>query len=310
MSLRIARGYTLLKTNMKKLHYLLIASFLIIYNSFSQKVYNKVFVLGNSLTQGFGTHGMASTDTNTDYYYWVQQAIFQKNESLLMKRFSGGSWESNITSKNRFAFLNNSVINQIDGKEDLIIIQLGDNVNSEDKRKTLLKDVKTLIEWFKEKCPNAEILWVYGWYGVNINMPIIKQAIETVKGCKLVDISKFTKDKFRNEIGNTYKDKNGNISTINSKGVASHPGDLGMKMIANEILSMLGLEGSNSKLTKKNTISIKISDINGKTLDIINSNNEIRFETNQLSDENLIITIYNNKKREVIFERKINIADK
>lgn len=252
---------------------------------------------------------MASTDTNTDYYYWVQQAIFEENEALLMKRFSGGSWESNTTSENRLAYLNNSVVNQIDGKEDLIIIQLGDNVNSEDKRKTLFKDAKTLLEWFKVKCPDAKILWVYGWYGVNINMPIIKQAIATVTGCELVDISKFTEAKFRNKIGNKYKDKNGNIATINSNGVASHPGDLGMEMIANEIISVLGLKDPNAKQTEKNAFTIKISDINGKTLDIINSNNEISFETNQMSNEYLIIVI-SNKKGKVIFEGKINIADK
>ena len=137
-------------------------------------------------------------------------------------------------------------------------------------------------------------------------MPIIKQAISEVEECELVDISKFKDPKYRNRIGNTYKDKNGNTATINSKGVASHPGDLGMEMIANEIISALELNNDNRL---KNEFSIKLSDINGKILNMISSETEIRFDTNQLSDEYVIIEILD-KKEKVVFQGKIKIIDK
>lgn len=232
---------------MKKKYLLIIIGLLVISNSFSQKAYNKVFVLGNSLTQGFGTHGMASSDIDTDYFFKVKQAISEQNKPLEMTRFAGGYWERSTTSKMRKAFLRDSVATEINGREDLILIQLGDNINSKDKRETLFKDIKKLLRWFTKKCPDAEILWVYGWYGIDDNMPIIKKAISTSKGCQLVDISKYIRTKYKNKIGNTYRDKNGNISTIESRAVAGHPNDLGMSMIANEIISGLGLNGDTKK---------------------------------------------------------------
>ena len=219
---------------MKKLIFLII--FLIPIKSFSQKELNKVFVLGNSLTLGFGTHGMASTDINNDYFYLVKKAIVKENQGLRMKRFSGTSWEAYKSSEKRMAYLNSSVIANIDGLEELIIIQLGDNVSSTEN---LLADAKDLLIWFKNKCPNAKILWLYGWYKTNKNMPIIKQAVSEISNCTLVDISNYNVQKYQSKLGITYKDKNGNNAVINSKDIASHPGDLGMEMIANEILSVL-----------------------------------------------------------------------
>jgi hypothetical protein len=293
---------------MKNIYLLTIIILLFINYSFCQGIPNKVFVLGNSLTQGFGTHGMASTDTNTDYYYWVQQAIFQKNDSLSMNRFAGSTWESLTTSKERLAFLNNSVARQIDGKEDLIIIQLGDNVNTEDKRKNLLEDTKTLLNWFLKKSPNSRILWVYGWYGVSKNMPIIQNAISEVKGCELVDISRYNKKQYQNKVGNTYVNKNGNTETISSNGVASHPGDLGMEMIANEIISKLSLKDSISEHYDSSKFTIELTSNNGNKLNLINSNNKVIIDAKELSNEFLIINILNETDK-IIFSGKIKIKN-
>ncbi|WP_111307524.1 SGNH/GDSL hydrolase family protein [Confluentibacter sediminis] len=293
---------------MKNIYLFTITILLFINYSFCQTIPNKVFVLGNSLTQGFGTHGMASTDTNTDYYYWVQQAIFQKNDSISMNRFSGSTWESLTTSKKRLAFLNNSVARQIDGKEDLIIIQLGDNVNTEDKRKNLFEDAKTLLNWFLNKSPNSRILWVYGWYGVSKNMPIIQNAISEVKGCELVDISKYNKKQYQNIVGNTYVNKNGNIETISSNGVASHPGDLGMEMIANEIISKLSLKDSISEHYGSSKFTIELTSNNGNKLNLINFNNKVIIDAKELYDQFLIINILNETDK-IIFSGKIKIKN-
>jgi hypothetical protein len=213
------------------------------------KNYKKVFVLGNSLTIGFGTHGMASSDVNTDYYYWLQQTLSSKNGELVMRRFSGALWESGSNgtedglSERRLSFLDSTVSKNIDGSEDLIIVQLGDNVNTSDKKKHFKEDAVVLINWFKSKCPDAKILWVYGWYNFTSNMPLLKDAIVEAGGCDLVDISKFaTDEKYKSKIGNKYIDRNGNIMEITSTGVASHPGDLGMEMIANLILDALQIK--------------------------------------------------------------------
>ncbi|MFV0267970.1 MAG: hypothetical protein ACK5HT_12640 [Draconibacterium sp.] len=208
----------------------------------SQNVYNKVFVIGNSLTIGFGTHGMASSNVQTDYYYRVQQALLSTNQELQMTRMNGSFWESGSDGINdgqssvRECFLDNSVKRNIDGTEDLIIIQLGDNVNSVDKRTTFKEDIVTMINWFLEHCKKARIIWVYGWYEVSSNMPLLEKAISATGKCELVNISRYnTDDKYKSAIGNKYSNDEGDIETIISEGVASHPGDLGMEIIANEI---------------------------------------------------------------------------
>ncbi|WP_075601953.1 chitobiase/beta-hexosaminidase C-terminal domain-containing protein [Saccharicrinis aurantiacus] len=223
--------------------------------------YKKVFVLGNSLTLGFGTHGMASTDINTDYYYWVQQSLVINNNDLSMNRFSGTTWETGNTTT-RLSFLNNTVSKRITGDEDLIVIQLGDNVNTDERKKTLKDDAVKLINWFATKCPKAEIIWVYGWYQMSTNMPLIKTAILETEGCKLVDISQYSRKQYQSAIGNTYIDSNGEVATISSWGVASHPGDLGMIMIASEIINKLDLTN------KIGTLSNPIIKITGNQFEI------------------------------------------
>ncbi|WP_159516889.1 SGNH/GDSL hydrolase family protein [Sunxiuqinia indica] len=208
--------------------------------------FDNVFVLGNSITLGFGTHGMASSDINTDYYYWVHQYLYLKDNELVMERHSGKPWEAGNDgaldglSEVRLAYLENTVAENIDGTEDLVIIQLGDNVNTDDKKKHFKEDAVVLINWFRTKCPDAKILWVYGWYNLTSNMPLLKEAILEAGGCELVDISGYSSyAKYKSETGNKYVDRNGNIQKITSTGVASHPGDLGMEMIAKSILEVL-----------------------------------------------------------------------
>jgi hypothetical protein len=265
---------------MKKKGFIILLNLFIgfqLYSNTSENVFNKVFVLGNSLTLGFGTHGMASTDINSDYYYWVQQALLVNNNNLSMSRLGGSTWETG-NSDTRINFLNNTVSSYITGEEDLIIIQLGDNVGL-DVRETLKEDAVVLINWFNSKCPNAEIIWVYGWYAIASNMPLIEEAIEENEICELVDISDYSYSaKYKSAIGNTYINRYGEIDTITLAWVATHPGDLGMEMIAYEIINKLEIDNNintvdsfdlNSELS---IISKQIFDLKGNRIESIIKN--------------------------------------
>lgn len=230
--------------------------------------FNDVFVLGNSLTLGFGTHGMASSNVNTDYYYLVHQAFLESNSNLSMRRQVGTTWEGG-DSESRAKFLRDVVANQVTGEEDLILIQLGDNVDTDQKKATLKKDAKFLIEWFRKKCPEASIAWIYGWYQVPSNMPIITEAIEECEYCTLVDISDI---RFANgginqsTIGSTYINDLGETDTIMTALVAGHPGDLGMEAIASRVIEKLKYIEKFRVARESRLLSTDIMDMSGKLL--------------------------------------------
>ena len=203
--------------------------------------FQKVFVLGNSLTLGFGTHGMAATSPSTDFYFWVERHLRSQNEQLVMSRAKGVKWEAG-TSEERIAFAENSVAPFVDGDEDLIIIQLGDNVNSEEKRTTFTHDAIELVNWFHETCPNARVVWVFGWYWESFNFPLLREAQAQSGSFEIIDITGFKYSSngiFQNRVGNTYINSEGKTDTIKTESTASHPSDIGMYIIASKIIDHL-----------------------------------------------------------------------
>lgn len=200
---------------------------------------NKAVVFGNSLTAGFGTFGMAASDSKHDYYFYVRQFLLERNGALEMERHGASTWEGKTNSEERTSYVQTLIDSYLDGTEDLIIIQLSDNVNTDEKRATFPEDVHTLLRMLRTSCPKARIVWVAAWYGWNVNYePIEKACVEM--GIDLVDIRDLsTVAANKSAIGNTYTKDDGTVVEITSSGVASHPGDTGMKLIAERIIAVL-----------------------------------------------------------------------
>lgn len=194
----------------------------------------KGIVIGNSITLGFGSHGMASSDVDTDYYYLLYQHLQEKNPDVFLKRIPGYHWESGKTSEERLDFLNEHVAPEIDDTYDFILIQLGDNVNTPEKKETFSEDCKELLVWLRKKAPKAKIMWVFGRYNLN-NATGIRDACSQ-NHAKYVDISVIsTSEKYMSKIGAEYVLENGETGIITNGGVASHPNDEGMKVIFEKI---------------------------------------------------------------------------
>lgn len=199
----------------------------------------KVLVLGNSLTLGFGTFGMAASDSKHDYYYYVKEFLQKKNSNLEMSRCGASNWEGMTTSEERRICVQGFLDSYTDGTEDLVIIQLSDNVNTDEKRETYAEDVRTMLQMFRDGCPRARILWVAAWYGWTLNYGPIETACNEL-GVDLVDIRDLSEDAAnKNAVGNTYTKDDGIVVEITSSGVASHPGDTGMRFIADRIIERL-----------------------------------------------------------------------
>lgn len=207
----------------------------------NEKIYSvaeDVLVIGNSITLGFGTHGMASSAVDTDYYYLLHQYLLNLNPELQMKRIAGYGWESSVTTEERLAFLEETVHPEVSEECDLIIIQLGDNVNTSEKQATFATDADKLLEWVKKERPEARVLWVFGRY--NLSNATAIQAACKKHDAEYVDISIVSSDdKYKARINDKYEKADGTTGIIDDPGVASHPNDEGMRVIYELIANQL-----------------------------------------------------------------------
>ena len=203
---------------------------------------SKVFVMGNSLTLGFSSFGMAASDPDHDWYHYVKEELTIYKPTLAMTRIAASPWEGGVSGAERLAYLNGTVAPALATDTDLIIIQLGDNVNTAEKQATFGVDAIALVQWLRNRCPNARILWVNGWYGYTFCFPLIQIACDT-RGAEVVDIRPLATDSAnKSALGNQWTQDYITYNTIVSEGVASHPGNTGMARIAQEIISVLDID--------------------------------------------------------------------
>ena len=197
---------------------------------------NRVAVFGNSILshpwlQGMG---MAASDPNKDYFSLVKSYILSKNPRASVVRGNGADWESD--PNNRRGTFDSKMKQSLSNDTDIVILQFGDNLNTDEKRKNLETDIPNLINWIRTASPKALIYWV----GIYYASPDFVERIKRI--CKpldvtFVDIYQYSKDaKYKSEMGKVLRLPDGSSYTITNAGVASHPGDLGHKAIADEII--------------------------------------------------------------------------
>lgn len=194
---------------------------------------------GNSLTVGLDGYGMAASNEAHSWASLVGKRLKELEPSFTFKRLNGGNaWESKETSKERLDSLNDTVKPELDSDTDLVIIQLTDNVNTPEKRASFPQDAKDLITWFKQQVPKARIVWAATWFAGDL-IGYVKKACEE-RGATFVDITSYAREsKYKSALGLKWTDSKGVEHVIDNLGVAAHPGDLGMEMIAKSVLEAL-----------------------------------------------------------------------
>ena len=258
---------------------------------------SKAVFFGNSLLLGSGTYGMAASDDEHDYYYLINDYITSNlNNSFTASRYSGTAFES-ITNPANISSNINSLLSHLVGDESLVIVQLGDNVNTSEKLEVFKTSCKMLLSAIRNKCNNARVVWLGMWYGNSTKYSIISNACFNT-GCDFVSMIKLNKktgasyigavqkktldDYTMNDVsavtdigggyikvefsvsGDSYEASipvnsyslvgttlsyNGEYTIVSSKGVASHPGDVGMKDIANLFLYQLEYSQTEKPIT-------------------------------------------------------------
>lgn len=127
---------------------------------------HKSAFIGNSLLSGWSTFGMAATDNQHDYYYYVTDKIHQADNTATFQRLSNGNLEHSTNSSD-FNTAWDEVKANLSADTDLICIQLGDNVNTPEKVAQFEGaggSFDTMVNWIHTNCPHARLVWVGTWY--------------------------------------------------------------------------------------------------------------------------------------------------
>ncbi|MQB93535.1 hypothetical protein DN432_07030 [Lactobacillus reuteri] len=197
---------------------------------------NKVRVFGNSLTATSEGFGLAASDPQHDYYYLMSQYILNKNSKADIQRHGTGSWEWSTNSSDRQKAFDDSFKPYLDADTDLVIVQCMENVGTIAAKQTLAQDSIILLQNIKKCSPNAQIIWMYGWWGDHTVFDPAQNACDKVgaKGINLNDIG--TQKSMQSYAGQKRTLKDGTVREIKDI-EASHPGDAGMQAIADRLIA-------------------------------------------------------------------------
>ena len=211
-----------------------------------KEVPNKMLFIGNSLVFGMKMmYGMCSDAPDKDYFYYVTEYVRSKNSECEFQKLYGSDYEAcesldafeNWYSKDANLYTHQPSGESFTDDIDLIIVQLGDNINTDAKNDTFKVSGDLFVERVKNASPNARIKWVHGWYNRQPTYDYISSLCERW-GIERIDIRDLRC--LENEAHNqdTYLDKDGTLATINDAW-KTHPGNGGMKKIAERIIEYL-----------------------------------------------------------------------
>lgn len=175
----------------------------------------KALFIGNSLLLGNGDFGMNATDKTKDYYDIIKEHILAFGlGNYTSKQLSGTGFEDaeSITTSN--AWIEDLLEVELDADTDLVVVQLGDNVNTESKRTTFKSSCSTLIRNIRQIAPKARIAWVYGWYVNNEVRATIQEAIK-IYGGTYIEINDLNTKENQSNIGTVIISESLKTQTIN-----------------------------------------------------------------------------------------------
>lgn len=208
----------------------------------------KVLFVGNSLLLGmFQSYGMCSSAPDKDYASYVQWEICKYNPHCVFTKLMGSGFEM-AESLEAFEawFWREPVCNtkrpakdSFTGDLDLILIQLTDNVNTDQRIAAFEKTADLLMERIRERSPNARIIWIHGWYN-KYNTCDTLAALCRRWGLERIDISDLHRKENEAAIGQLCENENGNRVPAEDAWI-THPGDAGMQKIAARIIQRLGI---------------------------------------------------------------------
>ena len=200
---------------------------------FERNSVKKVLFVGNSITRhapkadiGWnGDWGMAASCKENDYVHIVVEALKEKYGKIDYCIAQCGLWEMNY-------FNGDDILEQWysearDFNADIVIIRIGENINRDKNKEINCKPYYDKMIKFFAKNPDAKVIVTDNFWKIEVLDNIIREVVGE-NGYTFCHIGDLEDD-----------DKTLAIGLFEHKGVSLHPGDYGMKCIAQRILEKL-----------------------------------------------------------------------
>ena len=198
---------------------------------------NDVLMTGNSIMFGFSTFGMAATSSSNDYFHYVNEYLHSKNENVNVTKLYSSPFEHAEDLATGRAFIENN--RSLFRNKNLVVIQIGDNVNNTAKKETFAQTFPELLDAINTESPGVRIIIVAMWFSKSDVYRMITSAANDY-GAEVVDIRSLRTPETEGELGATVYLDDGTTTTV-TEARKTHPGNSGMQLIADAIINKLNL---------------------------------------------------------------------
>ena len=197
-----------------------------------------ILCLGNSITRHFPKEdigwfsdwGMAASCIEKDYCHQLQKMLKERNSASTVTPLNIAYWERNLLCS-----IDSLIKDSLQGK-DIVVIRLGENVENKELFRTKILE---LVNACKKQTDNIIITGCF-WEDSDKETSLIRAArINRLKYVPLYWISRNYKDEAYPKSTDKINDLKNGTYTLNHKDVLIHPGDEGMRMIAESIFNAL-----------------------------------------------------------------------
>lgn len=206
--------------------------------------YKKVLFLGNSLLLGLSTDnshgapfGLTASDPQKDWAYLLTQKLQDKySSSVTVNKLHDAVFEQSETDEAAQNYINNNLA-QAEKNNDLVVIQIGDNVNSDLRRATFKANFGKLINAIKSTNPTADILIAGVWFdGGGLQNWLLDFA--SSHNCMFAPLHDLYNGETIAKVGDTITFADGTQMQV-YEAIKTHPGNKGHALIADRVFSTL-----------------------------------------------------------------------
>jgi hypothetical protein len=195
--------------------------------------------LGNSVTLhgkcGYwwsADRGMAATTQEKDYVHLVKAELEKRYGEVLLSTYNFSQWELMYYDRAEALEVLDPYLHD---ELNLVTLQLGENVQD---HRTFREDFKEMLCYIQEKAPNAKLIVVGEVSTPERNET--KKAVCAELGVPYAETGIiFSVPGYEAGMGTLVEGEDGKWHAIDHVGVAGHPGDNGMKLMAEKVIECL-----------------------------------------------------------------------
>ena len=209
--------------------------------------YKNILILGNSFTCNgtspgvwWSWHSMAASCEKTAYTEYIKESTDADLEII-------GMWDFELNYSTEYAFEENIPIHK---NYDAVIVQIQENASY---KPHMQASWEALYDYLHKSCPDAEVIQCMGWYKPEryaaIRQAALNKHVVLVDNREAIMTGNFSP-------GDYVLGRDGIYHAIQRKDVCEHPSDVGLMMMANNILEAMGMR----KLQKMHPVHIRTNE--------------------------------------------------